>query len=202
MLEFKEKADAIIKERYGITVEHVKSKWTYESYFYHRRTSKTKNFPLQFHGFPRTIGSWCNSVLKREPLRKIEKGNIVYVGIAADEPNRFHSLSETKISPLVEANWDESKCLEWCKENDLLSPIYTSSTRGGCWFCHKQPIDQLRKLRQNYPEYWDILLKWDLDSPMNFKADGHSVHDYDKRFALEEKGLIPNDKTFKWKMID
>lgn len=45
-------------------------------------------------------------------------------------------------------------------------------------------------------------MKWDLDSPVTFRADGHTVHDLDERFELEEKGVIPNDSTFRWKYID
>lgn len=36
MVEFKAKADAIIQEKYGITVEHIRGKWTYESHFYRK----------------------------------------------------------------------------------------------------------------------------------------------------------------------
>lgn len=132
------------------------------------------------------------------------KNNIVqYLGIAADEPNRFHNLTETKKSPLVEAGWDEAYCRQWCEENDLLSPIYTTATRGGCWFCHNQGVQQLRLLRRNYPEYWALMLKWDKDSPVTFKPDGHTVHDFDKRFQLEDEGFIyPDDKLFRWSMLD
>lgn len=137
------------------------------------------------------------------PLDKLERGNnIIYVGIAADEPNRFHVLSDKKKGPLIEAGWTEADCRRWCEENDLLSPIYTTATRGGCWFCHNQSIGQLRFLRKNYPEYWALMLKWDADSPVTFKADGHTVHDFDWRFQLEDEGLIYPDERFKWSMLD
>lgn len=203
MIEFKKKADKIIKERYGIEVEHTRAKRTYEEQFYTVRTERAKKRPGMIYGWPFSVtGAWCNSGVKMPPLKAVEKGgNIVYIGIAADEPNRFHNLSDTKKSPLVEAGWDEAYCRQWCEKNDLLSPIYTTATRGGCWFCHNQPIDQLRLLRKNYPEYWQLLLKWDSDSPVTFKTDGHTVHDYDKRFEMEELGLVPTDRKFRWKML-
>lgn len=137
------------------------------------------------------------------PLKAVEKdGNIVYIGIAADEPNRFHNLSDTKKSPLVEIGWDEAYCRKWCEENDLLSPIYTTSARGGCWFCHNQPINQLRLLRKNYPDLWQLMLKWDKDSPVTLHSDGHTVHDFDRRFALEDEGFIVPGEPFRWKMLD
>lgn len=131
-----------------------------------------------------------------------QKG-IYYIGIAADELNRFHNLNETKISPLVESGWTEPYCRQWCEENGLLSPIYTTSARGGCWFCHNQGVNQLRLLRKNYPDLWDLMLKWDTDSLMTFHADGHTVHDFERRFSAEDEGLIsPDDKVFRWSMLD
>ena len=127
-----------------------------------------------------------------------------YLGIAADEPKRIerHSKRIGIILPLVEIGWTEEMCRKWCEDNDLLSPIYTSSERGGCWFCHNQGVEQLRLLRKNYPEYWQLLLKWDKDSPVTFKADGHTVHDFDRRFQMEDEGLIISDAPFRWKMLD
>lgn len=131
------------------------------------------------------------------------KNIVTYLGIAADEPVRIERHTrEGIVLPLVLAGWDEAYCRKWCEDNDLLSPIYTSAARGGCWFCHNQNTDQMRQLRKAYPDYWALLMKWDLDSPLTFKANGHTVHDYDKRFELEDKGLInPNDPWF-WRFIN
>ena len=84
----------------------------------------------------------------------------------------------------------------------MLSPIYTTATRGGCWFCHNQGVNQLRLLRRNYPYLLALMLKWDADSPVSFKADGHTVHDYDERFRLEDEGLIPGNQPFRWSVLD
>lgn len=75
MVEFKAKADKIIKERWGIEVEHLCAvrngeKLTYEKLFYHvpkrksgagARSSKTG----LILGFPMLRGQWCTSDLKR-----------------------------------------------------------------------------------------------------------------------------------------
>lgn len=127
-----------------------------------------------------------------------------YLGIAADEPERIvrHTKPNFKL-PLVEVGWDEAYCRKWCEENDLLSPVYTDViTRGGCWFCHNQGVNQLRLLRKQYPELWALMLKWDNDSPVTFHADGHTVHDFDERFAAEDNGDVPTDRTFRWSMLD
>ncbi len=208
MVEFKAKADAIIKERWGIEVEHIRGSITYEDGFYTKVSNRAKEqFRGKNRGFPGCVyGNWCNRDLKMPAIKKAEKmakEHISYIGIAADEPNRFNNLSDIKKSPLVEIGWTEAMCREWCKKNDLLSPIYTTATRGGCWFCPNQGVNQLRLLRKNYPEYWALMLKWDSDSPVTFHADGHTVHDFERRFALEDEHLLrAGDPCFRWAMLD
>ncbi len=60
---------------------------------------------------------------------------------------------------------------------------------------------QLRVLRKDYPKLWKILLQWGADSPTTF-TNRHTVHDFEKRFALEEKGLIPVGNNFRWEMLE
>ncbi len=133
----------------------------------------------------------------------VKINTVQYLGIAADEPERIERHTKKGIIlPLVDIGWDEAYCRKWCEENDLLSPIYTTATRGGCWFCHNQGVGQLRLLRQNYPDLWALLLKWDSDSPVSFKSNGITVHDFDKRFQMEDEGkLKPGDRKFRWKQV-
>ena len=212
MVEFKAKADAIIKERWGFEVEHycaskvdrvVKEKVSYTDYFYQiMQSGKHKG---GYKGFPMCKGNWCTK-LKLNAVAKAQEncaGSIQYLGIAADEPKRLGRLDGlSKISPLFLIGWTEADAKHWCVENDLLSPIYTTADRGGCWFCHNQGIGQLRLLRKNYPELWQLLLKWDNDSPVSFKADGHTVHDFDLRFQFEDDGLIDPKARFRWAMLE
>ena len=171
--------------------------------FYYKNTEKSTRCG-EIYGWPFQRGPFCNSRLKRTPLSSLNKPDITqYIGIAADEPNRFHNLTDRKRSPLVEHDITEAEARKICEELDLLSPIYTQSARGGCWFCHNQPVNQLRLLRKQYPEYWALMLQWDKDSPVTFKADGHTVHDFDKRFRLEDEGFISaDDKVFGWDMLN
>lgn len=137
---------------------------------------------------------------RREPGAKIN--TIQYLGIAADEPERIERHTKHGfILPLVDIGWAEAYCRKWCEENKLLSPIYTTASRGGCWFCHNQSVNQLRLLRKNYPDLWSLLLKWDADSPVTFHADGHTVHDFDRRFALEDEGAIQAEERFSWSVL-
>ena len=128
---------------------------------------------------------------------------VQYLGIALDEPERIERHDHEGIMlPLRDIGWTEADCRKWCEENGLLSPIYTTASRGGCWFCHNQGINQLRLLRKTYPDLWHILMGWDNDSPVTFHADGRTVHDFEKRFQMEDLGIIPSDRKFKWKMLE
>lgn len=134
--------------------------------------------------------------------RSADKSIVEYLGIAADEPNRFGQLNDRKRAPLVEFGIDEDLCGLYCQYNDMLAPTYETSCRDGCWFCHNQGVNQLRNLWKSYPDLWALLMKWDLDSPVTFKADGHTVHDFDKRFRMEDENMIPTDRRFRWAMLD
>ena len=189
MMEFKVKADRIIKERYGIEVEHFcaereKERWTYEKQFYshYSKPQKNRNNRSTMYGFPMQKGAWCNSRLKVSALgickRSVSGGNVSYIGIAEDEPERLARLDGvTKISPLHLIGWTEADAMKWCTENDLRSPLYDDASRGGCWFCHNQSVDQLRKLRHNYPDLWELLLKG-----YRFPGDISSGRTYCPRF--------------------
>lgn len=168
------------------------AKKTYEDIFCRVRSKGQRQGEIV--GFPVLGRPECNE-LKRSVFNRIK-----YVGIAADEPIRIkrHKDKDGMLLPLVEAGWTEQMCMDWCKENDLLSPSYETSFRDGCWFCHNQGLNQLRLLRRNYPDLWKLMLKWDRDSPVTFKPDGHTVHDYDKRFQWEDDGYKPRGKQFRW----
>lgn len=204
---FKRRIDVYIKEKYGIEVEHLYAKYldgskiTYENYFYKVfEDGKNKG---RIYGFPFLRGPWCNPRLKLTArVGAIQPGDIEYIGIAYDEKKRHKIISETKVAPLVDFQIDEDLCGLHCMYEGILSPAYETSYRDGCWFCHNQGVDQLRHLRKTYPEYWELLLKWDADSPVTFKADGHTVHDYDRRFMLEDLGAVPKDRTFRWSMLN
>ena len=202
MMEFKAYADEIILSRWGIRVEHVRAKKTYEQQFYTIYQKGSRSGTI--YGWPTLKGPWCNSELKTAELDKICRNGVNYWGIAADEPERIekHKKKRNVKMPLVAAGWTEADCRKWCGDNGLLSPIYTTATRGGCWFCHNQSVGQLRLLRENYPEYWSLMLKWDKDSIRLFDAHGHTVHDFDQRFRMEDDGLISPNKAFRWSALD
>jgi len=175
----------------------------------HKSGAGARSSKSTIYGFPvslRRKGAWCVKLKTRfseSPATRGGKNIVEYLGIAADEPKRFKQLSERKRAPLVEFGIEEGLCGLYCQYNGILAPSYKASCRDGCWMCHNQGVNQLRQLRKDYPELWALLLKWDTDSPVNFHPDGRTVHDFDRRFQMEDEKLIfPDDKVFRWSMLE
>lgn len=209
--EWKQYADDVIYRRYGIKVERISAGRSYEDLFYEipNRSRKNQDKQGQIRGFPSLHSQWCSKSLKVNLMKKFfnKKTTVQYIGIAADEPKRFGQLNASIRSPLVEHEVSENECYEICEKIGLLAPTYLQSKRNGCWFCHAQPIAQLRLLRQHHPELWSKLLEWDSASPIPFrhgKRHGtHTVADFENRFTLEDAGiLIPSDPCFRWGKMD
>ena len=146
MVEFKEKADRIIKKRYGIEVEHVCAKdkdggkLTFEKMFYSVPKRKEQNKRLEgcIRGFPPQAGAghYCLK-LKSLALPTKSKGIVEYYGITADEKERIERHEKNGVVlPLVQIGWTGANCYLWCNENDLLSPIYKTTARGGLLVLH------------------------------------------------------------------
>lgn len=190
MVEFKKYADKEIYKRYGFKVNHIRSEYSYEDYFYMKRGSRAKiENQGKMYGFPLQRGNWCTTRLKTNVLNKYIGNDIAYIGYAVEEIKRINNNRKNEIYPLVDFNITEKTAYDWCKQNDLLSPVYENSNRNGCWFCHNQKINELKYLRKNYPEYWQLMLKWDNDSPVTFKTDGTTLHNYDFLFKYEQMEL-------------
>lgn len=201
MAEWIPTAERILKERFGITVEHTFGK-TYLEAFY--TVNKTGRFSGKIYGFPYIGGAWCNRILKLNAMSKylsqFKKQTITqFVGIACDEPRRWERMKAKENSRkkyrslLVEQNLTEQDAFEICKKYDLLSPIYSVDGiyRGGCWFCPKQCNAALYSLWKNYPKLWKELENLEKVKGRRisnkFKPDGNPS-DYAKRF---EAGYVP-----------
>ena len=78
MVEFKGKADQIIKERWGIEVERFTAGISFEDGFYYKRgrTGRKTKFDGKVYGWPMRQGQWCLQQLKLPALNKASKGDI------------------------------------------------------------------------------------------------------------------------------
>lgn len=156
----------------------------------------------KIYGFP--LGGKCfiNRDCKVAPIRKYlaeiaggplrAKTNIVqYIGIAADEPRRLAKLTENRMSLLAKYGYTEQMAKQLCATHGLLSPIYTTGTRGGCWFCPNCKIQHFVNLRRNHPELWAELVE--LSHTPNLCSYGFkyglTVQEVEKRMNAEEQQL-------------
>lgn len=194
MAEFIPKAEKILKDRWGVEVKHIKGD-TFENQFY-RVYQKGKSVGLNY-GFPVLKGRWCTNTLKVQPIKKyinsIKEPITQYVGIAYDEPERYERLNhETHIAPLYDLKITEKEAMEICKQYDLLSPIYQTSFRGGCWFCTCQTIKQTRHLYHQYPNLWNKLKEMEKDSRYTFRSDT-TIEQLENRFKTEDSQMTIYD---------
>lgn len=195
------KAEQILKDKFGVEVIHITAKKNFTEQFY---TVKEKGSRIGLlYGFPYTIGAWCNGRLKLDPINKFTKelikkyGSITeYIGIAKDEPKRLQRYKELetdkhKYITLADLGIDELMAMQICKEHDLLSPKYTNSFRGGCWFCPKQSMSDLYELWKNYPAYFEMLVEMEKDSFNTFKPN-KTIKQIKQEF---ENGKVPKKKV-------
>lgn len=187
MASFISKAEKILKEKFDIEVTHLRGV-TFKEQFY-KIKQRGKHIGHNY-GFPYTIGAWCNDRLKMQPIKEYMRKQtdeiIQYVGIAYDEPERYERLNhETYIAPLYDLKITEKEAMEICRKYDLLSPIYETSFRGGCWFCPKQRLSQLKWLYEEHNDLWNMLKEMEKDSFNTFKPNT-TLKDLEERFENDD----------------
>ena len=188
MYAFIKKAEKILLDKYGIKVKHIKGT-TFKEQFY--KVKKKGKHIGNNYGFPYVIGAWCNDRLKMQPIKKyyasIKEPYKCYIGIAYDEPKRYERLDKEKyIAPLYDLKITEKEAMEICRKNDLLSPIYETSFRGGCWFCIKQNLKQLKWLYETHNDLWNKLKEMEKDSFNTFKIN-YTIEQLEEKFKKEKK---------------
>lgn len=200
MAEWIPKAEEMLKSKFAVNVIHLTAPITFVDVFY--RIKEQGNNVGQNYGFPYMCSPWCNSELKMKPIKKFEKEilksgeNITwYVGIAKDEPKRLErykklETNRIKYITLADLDIDEIQAMDICRENNLLSPKYENSFRGGCWFCNRQSMSDLYELWKNYPNYFEMLVEMEKDSSNTFKPN-KTIKQIKQEFI---NGKIPKKK--------
>lgn len=109
------------------------------------------------------IQSQCKVPPVHKYYRKLGEPVIQYVGIAVDEPYRLARMKSDQVSLLAKYNYTEDMAMQKCAEYGLVSPIYESSHRGGCWFCPNCKIKVFAEFRKKHPELWQELSKLSME---------------------------------------
>jgi 3'-phosphoadenosine 5'-phosphosulfate sulfotransferase (PAPS reductase)/FAD synthetase len=141
--------------------------------------------------------SWCGgpcrwgTSLKLQALDGYVKDSgraIVYVGIAADEPERLEKeFASYKCFPLADWGITEQECLQGCYDAGFYwGGMYERLDRLSCKFCKNKNLKELRNIRHYYPDVWNELKYYQTRTDRPYKGEGKDVFDLDRRFALED----------------
>lgn len=152
---------------------------------------------LRGKSWPGPMTRWCTQRLKerviKRYLRQLRDRYTVYqyVGMAADERHRLERKQQqegNKIYPLVDWGWEEADALAFCYQKGYdWEGLYDLFRRVSCWCCPLQPLAELRQLRTHFPDLRQRLKDLDAQTWRDFKENGQSVENLDKRFALEDE---------------
>ncbi len=130
---------------------------------------------------------WCGGLCRWGTTNKLkaldrhakDQNAIVYIGLAADEPERIKRLKNYKTAPLADWNITEKEALRYCYRHGIHwyengTDLYEILDRVSCWCCGNKNKKELYNIRQYLPEYWKKLcnLQTKLDRPMKkFRTD-------------------------------
>jgi hypothetical protein len=187
-------------EAMGVPVDVVRAERDY-IYFFQNAVRGAGRHQGKICGFP--IGGMCavQRDCKLKPIRRYynkwlaDYDIVQYVGIAKDEPNRLARLCDSrrikKISLLDKYGYTEAMARAKCEEYGLLSPIYQTGTRNGCWFCPNCSIKQFSLFRKAHPDLWDELVKLSHTPNLCFYGFkyGKTVQEVEKLMDWEERQL-------------
>ena len=200
MYEHIKKVDDYIYKNYGKRIITIKAEKDFDYWMFDHIKTKGENKGEKGYGWATMRQRWCTSRLKIVPNKKYlkeigEKNYKLFIGIAADEPERIKEHNY----PLYEWGITEKEALEYCYSKGFdWGGLYEIFDRVSCWCCPLKPLPELRKLRTHFPDLWKELLK--MESCQNYKfkfRPNYSVQELDERFAYEDKHGI----TRNWKKV-
>ncbi len=192
-------------ESWGYKVKILESERDYDYYFHHIITG-SKHPERNGKKAAFLIGGKC--YMNREKINPIKKylktlgGNYTQiVGIAADETSRLKTAHKKgQISLLEKYGISEQDTYEILKPYGLLSPTYSYSTRGGCWFCPNQRIKELAHLKTMHPELWSELAAF--DNEPNKVSEGFKYGETFKEISIKVDKYITNPPAEQLSIFD
>ena len=184
-------------EAKGLKVTKLRAKKNYIDYFMHINKNRNKR-----QGFPLAKKCKIKSELKIAPIKsyitKLKKiyNVIEYIGITADEPQRFSVLNAKKLSLLRKYEITQKESRNICEIKGLLSPVYKYTTRQGCWFCPNARVRDMARIKKTYANYWEKLANLSkventISAYFKYNLTFDEVEDKINRYLfIEEKELL------------
>ena len=148
-------------EKMGVKIVVLRAEKTYVDLFTGRITRGPKKGMIR--SFPICGRCAVQRDCKIRPIQRYLKtlppGAIQYIGIGQDEQERLLRLEGSRqVSLLAKYNFTEKDAWEFCRQAELLSPVYDFTDRGGCWFCPNAKRAELRHLYDHHPDLWARML--------------------------------------------
>jgi 3'-phosphoadenosine 5'-phosphosulfate sulfotransferase (PAPS reductase)/FAD synthetase len=188
----------LVEKKTGIGITRIKPKQPF-NYWMYKREIKARKGPNKGkvhrigNGWPSPMRRWCTR-LKVDALNKaVNKDYTQCIGFALDESKRTKSknLENKKVRfPLIEYGVTEEQAIAYCRLKGYdWDGLYDDFDRVSCFCCPLQKINDLRTLRNKYPELWNKMLEMDSLTPNHNRGFRmyDTVHDLDNRFEIEEK---------------
>ena len=211
MLRHIEKVKRIVEDA-GIKFTTLRAEHDFEYYLIEHRPNRKPDSDLvglPGYGWPGVFSRWCTKALKQgligNYLKALRKDHEVYqyIGLAADEDYRFERVTNQNkwhLHPLRDWGWAEADAMAYCREKGYdWEGLYDIFERVSCWCCPLQSLEDLRKLRKQFPDLWLKLDDLDKNQPKSYKSR-LSVAQIDLRFALEdaflERGYSITNRAF------
>lgn len=193
-------------ENNGVKLTILKPKQSFD-YLMTEKLVKERNGGGYHYGY-----SWCGlkgcrwgTTEKTATLDEYTQRNdraIVYIGIAADEPERLEKECKPfKRFPLADNGIAEAECLSGCYERGFTwDGLYEKLDRVSCKFCALKNLKELRNIYFYIPEVWQELREKQKLTDKPYKGDGKSVFQLEARFEFEkerqEAGLSITNREF------
>lgn len=189
-------------ESWGYKVRILRSDKDYMDFFNHviEKPRIHAEHKGKRYGFPGVGMCGIQRDLKLKPIemyiKSISEPVTQYVGICFNESGRLARLDgTTRISLLEKYKYTEEMAMRKCKAYGLLSPCYTLSKRGGCWFCPHAKMAEHWQIKKLYPKVWKQFVELEEQDVAYSKYNpfGPSLHQIDEQ--------LEKVKTFKRKRV-
>lgn len=186
--EFPEMHEHLEKLRHEVDVPItiLKPPHPLEWYMNHYQLKKGSRRGEHGYGFARPNARWCTRIKSETISRYLCGGELVCVGIAADEDRM---MKDGNRYPLVEWGVTEADALAYCKARGFdWGGLYDYLDRVSCWCCPLKSMDELRAIRRLHPELWQKLLDMERRCagwPDTFQI-ASSAQQLEERFAKED----------------
>lgn len=210
MYDHIEKIKKILDEK-KIKFSTFKSDLGFEYFLLERERTTATNVISYGWGWPNMGNRWCTANLKTRNsdayLRLLrEKYEIIqYIGIASDETKRVerkYNQNKEYRFPLIDWNMSEQDCLNYCYNLGYdWGGLYRLFNRVSCWCCPLQPLSELYKLWDNYPDLWAKLKEWDSKLIHDHGTDAvkfrkpYNIEQLETRFIVEKRRKCLNLST-------